>query len=618
MGLRSDHRSGNDAYGACLVKRATRIPAAVLMALLALLSPHAASTAAPQTSSQKSEASQEEKTVAVEVRGLQALDEDEVYEAIGVKLKSWFEFWGSDEKRLKVSLLDGLSDRLRGFLDSKGYYDATFTVERKGDTVLITIQEGRPVTVSEINISSDFPIRDLVTFSRGEPFETEKFVSIKSSIRKALLKEGFCSYDLETKAYVDLDRRSVSLLYRLAKGDPCFFGNTTVVKKPEDLSDDVILSRMRYRPGDRFSTERVRESYAALNQLGIFGQTLINTEIKYFNEVRPQVSAVYKQKMRRYTLMAGYDTRSGFRVRGAYDHFNFLGGGRKAGVVAQYSSEAVELSANFFQPAIWKLADYYYLDFYAKGGYTMHRYDTYDEDRFFLDAWLRHDDGRWLWDLGMALERISIELSAQDPAIIPGDFNLLYTYGRITYDARDSKTNPRKGWYLSGYGEYGVSQGELETNDYYLWTLEGRAIASMGKFTFAAVGKAGVLEDNGKAALPASKFFYAGGSFSNRAYGPLEIGRTLSPTRDDALGGRSWLNVTLEIQFPVWNDLYGGVFYDATMISDESYNFDAPWIQSVGVGVRYMTPVGPLKIDFGVNTHDASIWRASVMIGQSF
>jgi len=560
----------------------------------------------------------EEATVPVEIRGLKQLDPDQVYEAIGVKLKSWFEFWGSDEKRIKVSLLKGLGDRLRGYLDSKGYYDATFTIRREGEKVIITIREGKPVVVKEINITSDYPIRDLVTFHKGEPFETEKFISIKSAIRAELLREGYCSYDLETKAYVDLDRRSVSLLYRLAKGGICTFGNTTVVKKPEDLPEDVILSRMRYRPGDRFGTERVKESYAALNELGIFGQTLINTEIKYFNEVRPQVSAVYKQKMRRYTLMAGYDTRSGFRIRGAYDHFNFLGGGRKAGVVAQYSSDSVELTANFFQPAIWKLADYYYLDFYSRGGYTMHRYDTYDETRYFLEAWLRHDDGRWIWDLGGALERIQIDLTENDPSIIPGYFNLLYGYGRLTYDSRDSKTNPRKGYYLSGYLEYGISQGDLKTDDYYLWTLEGRAIRSWGRYTFAAVGKAGVMDDGEEAALPASKFLYAGGSFSNRAYAPLEIGRTLSPTRNDGLGGHSWLNFTLEMQFPVWKDLYGGVFYDATMLDDKSYSFNAPWIQSAGAGIRYMTPVGPLKLDYAVNIHDPSIRRATIMIGQSF
>ena len=598
------------------VRRAL-VPALFFSMLYA--APAAATPQKPQPASAEENRSAEQtvRTVPIRIEGLKALDPEEVLEVLGAKVPKWFEFWNDEPPRIPEELIPAIPDTLRGYLDSKGYYDATYTVRRNKNGVTVIIHENKPVVVEEINVSSDFPIRDYITFTRGAPFETDTFTTIKSRIKKALLKEGYCSYDLDTKAYVDLDRRTVDLVYHLRKGDLCYFGNTTVVSKPEDLRDAVILSRMRYRPGDVFTTERVNESYAALNQLGIFGQTLINTDIKYFNVVRPQVSAKYKEHMHRYTISAGYDSEVGFRVRGTYDHFNFLGDGRKLGLVAQYSTEDVVLTANFFQPAIFRVADRY-IDFYADGGYTRYTYDTYNENRVYLNSWLNHTDGLWSLDLGLTVERINIVLTGKNEGIIPGYYSLIYPYVRISYDARDSKLNPRNGYFLSAYFEYGYSDGEDNTDSYYKMVLEAHYIKSFGELTLAGVGHFGVLDDKGVAALPASKYFYAGGSYSNRAYADRDIGITYGPTDDGALGGRTWLNATFEAQYPIWGDLYGGVFYDATMISEDYYDFSFSWVQSVGAGLRYMTPVGPMKLDFALNIHDPSINRISIMIGQSF
>jgi len=602
----------------------------LLLSLIAMLlipvqaqAASASGSGTEQKAVQQNAASGEEKkkeipTKAIEIEGLKALDPDDVYKILGVKVKSWFAFWKSDEKRIPVSLIPAIGDSLRGYLDSKGYYDATYTIKNLPGKVIITIHEGKPVIVSDINVSSDFPIQDEITFDKGDPFETEKFSTIKSKIKSALLKEGYCSYDLDTKAYVDLDKRSVDLVYRLKKGDLCHFGNTTVVEKPKEIRDAVILSRMRYRPGDLFTTERVNESYAALNGLGIFGQTLIDTDKKYFNVIRPEVHAKLKEKMRRYTISAGYDSVAGFRIKGTYDHYNLFGGGRKGGLVAQYSSDIKELSANFFQPAILQYGDQLYADLYLNGGYYEEAFDDYNSKKIFFDMKLRHEEGFWSYDLGASIERIRIELVNDTDEIIPGNFNLVYGYGTLAYDARDSKLNPRNGYYLKGYLEYGYSMGAEENNPYYKFLLEGHYIKSFGKLTLATVGHLGILDDGGAAALPASKYFYAGGSYSNRAYAERDIGITYAPTDDGALGGRTWLNFTAEAQYPIWGELYGGVFYDATMLSEDYYDFSYAWVQSAGVGVRYMTPMGPIKLDFAANIHDPSINRISIMIGQSF
>ena len=182
---------------------------------------------------------------------------------------------------------------------------------------------------------------------------------------------------------------------------------------------------------------------------------------------------------------------------------------------------------------------------------------------------------------------------------------------------RNSKLNPTSGYYIHAYGELGLSDAE-DGSVYYKTLLEGRFIHSFGNLTLAAVGIVGVVDEESEKSLPESKYFFAGGSFSNRAYGFRELGVILSPTEDSINGASTWANLSLEADYPVWGDLYGAVFTDNTMLTDTAYDFKGEVITSAGVGVRYMTPIGPFKLDVGMNVADPSQYGISFQIGQSF
>ena len=582
----------------------------VLLLASATLSVANASQETNQTVTQESEQKYE-----ITIDGLKHLDADDIYGIVGATTKSWFEFWKSDKHYIPASLLTSVSDTLRGYLDSKGYYDATFKIIKNGDKVIIKIDEGEPVKVSKVDIDSDYPIKDIVKFEKGDVFETSKFTDIKSAIKSKLLKDGYCSYDLNTKAYVDLDKKSVDLVYKLKKGDLCYFGNTTVVEKPEGIPEKVIISRLRYKEGDVFTTEKVNDTYTALSQLGVFGRTLIDTNKKFFNVVPPEIHTALKDKLHRYTIAAGYDSKVGMRAKATYHHYNFLGGARSLQLSAEYSNELKKVEANFLQPALFGWNNRYF-DLFAKTGYFEEVYDNYNEKNTYFDMKLRHIEGDLTVDTGLALENIQIDKTGYDPSVIGGSFLMLYPYGEITWDKRDSKLDPKNGYYLSLYAEYGLPF-DPEASNYLKYILEGRYIKTFGLLTLATVGKFGSIDDSA-GVLPASKYFYAGGAYSNRAYGDKDIGYTISPTEDGSIGGRTWLNFSGEADYQFMEKISGAMFYDATMIAEGTYDFSAPWVESAGVGVRYATPMGPVKMDFAVNTHDTSINRISFMIGQSF
>ena len=159
--------------------------------------------------------------------GQEHFEESDLQDALGVDAASFWQFWKDDTPRLKDKLRPTLELSLESFYRSEGFYDANFTIKEDNTSISVFITENEPVKVRDVNISSDFDLQDLVLLEKGSIFRVETFTSIKSNIIKQLLKEGYCSYDLDTKAYVDLDKHVVDFNYKLTKGGVCTFGKLT-------------------------------------------------------------------------------------------------------------------------------------------------------------------------------------------------------------------------------------------------------------------------------------------------------------------------------------------------------------------------------------------------------
>jgi translocation and assembly module TamA len=320
---------------------------------------------------------------------------------------------------------------------------------------------------------------------------------------------------------------------------------------------------------------------------------------------------------------AGYDTYVGIRVLAEITKNNFMGNAQSLDFKTAWSQREQLIMLSYFKPAFLDLFGYN-TDLGGRIGYSNLEYEGFQEEKSFLRGYLEYEEGKLTVKAGIALEHIVItaldNLNPGDSlsqAINEGTFPLLYPYGELIYDARDSKLNPKYGYYLAAYGEFGLSYDEEAT--IYLKTLfEGRIIHTFSDLTLAAVGKVGIVDVSTENGLPESKYFFGGGAYSNRAYGFREIGVITSPTEFTIDGASTMANLSLEADYPVWGDVYGAVFTDNTMLTDESYNFKGDVITSVGIGARYMTPIGPFKLDIAFNVHDVSQYGILFQIGQSF
>ena len=560
-------------------------------------------------------------THSITISGEAYFDKSQMYDALGVEYKSMFQFWKDDTATIKDKLLPTLPASLRAFYDSEGFYDAVYTIKETNTTVTVEVTENEPIKVGDINISSDYDISSLVTFQKDGVFRAKEFISIKGEIITQLLKDGYCSYDLDSKAYVDLDKHVVDLQYKLNKGGVCTFGAVTV-NGTQTIDDDVIKSRVRAKEGKRFSTQLVKDTSNALYGLQAFDSVLIGVDRKFYNVVPVDITVNEMERPYHFEAGLGFDTYVGPRVHSSLTRHNFLGDAQKLKLQLAWSKLEQLAILSFNRPVLFNISDYY-VGIGGKLGYSNLEYDGFKEKKSFFRTYLEHESKRVKLRLGWAFEAINITaLDNLDPGdegvfVNEGDFLLTYPYVDFTYDARDSKLNPKYGYYLSAYVEAGLSDDE-EASAYYKALLEGRFIHTFSDLTLAVVGKVGVVDEESGQSLPESKYFFAGGSFSNRAYGFRELGVIISPTEDSVKGASTWANLTFEANYPVWGDLYGAIFTDNTMLTIDPYDFKGEIISSAGVGVRYMTPIGPFKLDVGMNVADTSQYGISFQIGQSF
>ncbi len=294
-----------------------------------------------------------------------------------------------------------------------------------------------------------------------------------------------------------------------------------------------------------------------------------------------------------------------------------MGDARHISLGLTYSRIDKGAELSYFVPALFKISDYY-IDWTSTLGYSGFKYTGFKEEKTYAETFLTYSDEKWNIDAGFAIENIDISLrNFTSPKIVePGNFSALYPFLRFAYDGRDSKMKPQYGYYIDGMIEYGLPY-ESDASSYLKYSLEGRGFYTFSDITFVSIAKAGIVDQN-KNEIPESKLFFAGGYGTNRAYGYKRVGVIYSPTEYGREGGTTMANLTLEANYPIRENLYAAVFTDNTMLTKDEYDFSGEILSSAGLGIRYLSPIGPIVVDVGMNVHDTSEYALHFQMGESF
>ena len=554
---------------------------------------------------------QTQEKLTIYIKGNSIVSNKLIYDKLNIKGNKWYEFYKDDIKYIDINDTASFKTMLQGFYRTQGFFKPNIKISQNNTKFNVTIQENKFLKISNISINSDIKLEDIAFFKKGDRFIPTKFVKLKKDIQKSLLSKGYCNYSFDNKAFVDLDIQDVKLEYNITKNRVRKFGKVTI-SGLNTIKDEIIRSRLNIKEGDRLNIDNIKDIYIKLQNLGVFDEVLVDYSKRHDNIVPINVILKEKEKSLLYKFGIGYDTNLGFRLSAFFNKLNFFSDAKKLSLEIELSRDLYSIESKLFIPTTIS-------DYTTSLGYRVEKYsDIVDVDIIYSKFNIIRDVYNIKFNLGIGFDYSKHKSIYGDLGSLFDDSNLflLYPYIEFVYDKRDSKLNPKNGYYLAGLFEYALAYND-SARSYNKIELEARYIKTINQYTLSSVTKVGFINTIANT-TPDYKKFFAGVSFSNRAYGYNEIGVTTNNKENSSIGGLSMANLSLEVNKPIVGDLSGAIFSDISMISDEKFDLGGEYITTVGGGIRYNTPIAPIKIDVGVNVNNPDDYGITFQLGQSF
>ena len=588
--------------------------------------------------------------------GVEQVDRGALANALQTRKGSRFP-WGRkryfDRRAFEADL-----ERIVAFYRDRGFPDArVIAVEPRLDAaqtkidVTVRIREGKPIVVEAVDLQGFdvLPERRQRRLARrlplreGQPLDAQQAAAAREQALNELRNHGYPYADV-TISNERIDPYRERVAFHAAAGTLAHFGEVQV-NGQTSVNENVILRQLTFNPGDRYSRDVMRESQRKLYRMELF--EFVNVEPLADRETKsPEVPVrvtVGESKHRKLNFGFGYGSEDKARVRARIDDVNFFGGARHAGLEGRWSSitrgvraelnEPYFLHRNFslsFQGQLWYESEPAFTQ-NTRGGRVVLRHQS--TQATFWSASLINEFQQSTID-----ETALTDFTARDELIAlgldPDTGQTRGTVSAVAFDFGRNTTNnildARRGYMLNLHLE---QAGRWMWGSYNYWsaTLEGRHYLPLGRrFVVANRASLGSLDPAGEnqANVPFHKRFFLGGATSNRGWGRFE----LSPLSAEGfpIGGLSMFDGSSELRFPIAGKFGGVLFLDYANVWPGAWDVDLSDLQySAGTGLRYQTPIGPARVDFGYQLNQVEGllvegepqkrgWRIHFSIGQAF
>jgi outer membrane protein insertion porin family len=526
-------------------------------------------------------------------------------------LFSWFTKSGLlDKKRLETD-----AQKITVFYQNQGYLRAKVgepTVRYEsgyGLVITIEIVEGDQYFVNTVDITGDLirpaeELLKLVAMVKGEPFSRETVRKDVMTLREAYADEGYAYAEVVPLTREDDKAHTVDISYRAATGNKVRFERITITGNT-NTRDNVIRRDLEVYEGEYFSGYGMRKSTANLHRLGFFEDVEVQTKRGSSDDLMDLNINVKERPTGSFTLGAGYSGYEGATGTMQVSQNNLFGTGQKLVGSLRVSTISQFVDIRFTEPRV--------NDTNISAGFDVfkweYEYDDYTRDSFGGSLRTRFPIGfdpdytrgyaRYLYDdtnvtdvqPGAAFEIRDMEGRNVTSSITIG----------IDRDSKDRPWNTRSGSYNNLSFEYAGDPlgGDVFFNRYEfttVWFFPWRWDSS-----FMVEGRWGWVQKREGGKLPDYQKYRIGGITTVRGYDKDSIA-LIDPVTGDELGGEKMMIYNFEFRFPVLKEqgLLGVVFFDAGNVFDEedTWNFtDIP--MSVGVGVRWYSPLGPIRLEYG-------------------
>jgi outer membrane protein assembly complex protein YaeT len=568
--------------------------------------------------------------------------------------------WGRKVDYSNARLAEDLR-RIGAYYAEHGFPEArveTYDVEMPSPTkaaITFHVVEGLPVHIASVQTFGLEVLPDVVR-SRvmGELGLTAGAVRTRAAVdrarelaRTALQEEGYPYARVAVLEAEAPDGRDVVLTVAAEPGPTAVFGPVTISGE-QSVSADVIRRQLAFGPGDPFKRSRIVESQRRLYGLELFD--FVNLDVPSLQAQPTEVPvrlSVTEGKHHRLKVAVGYGTEEKARIAGTLSNVNFLGGGRTGSIEGKWSSLDRGVRANLGIPYVfsssyradiqiqqWDAHEPAY-DLLTRGGRgtvarQLTRHDSYgrrksstraavtfvDEYENFTIQQHALDDPEFRDDL------IALGL---DPETGSGQGTLVALAVDVTHDTAGNPLDARRGYLTSLHLEQAspIVGGDWS---YFEATADGRLYIPVGRSVVALKARVGGIHPN-EHGVPFFKRYFLGGSTTLRGWGRYEVSPLLN---GEVIGGLGFFETSTELRFPIRGKFSGVVFGDGGQVTERAWDDNMFHLRTdVGLGIRYLTPIGPLRVDFGYQLNPVPglliageeqerRWRIHFSVGQAY
>ncbi len=494
---------------------------------------------------------------------------------------------------------------------NKGYIEIRIgepIVEEEPDGVIIKIpiEEGPQYKVGKVKINQDlFPeekIYKKIQTSPGKIFSLKTLKEDESILTHLFSDYGYAYTKVNTKIDKDPKNKLVNITFDIDKGAVVYIGKINIEGNTK-TRDKVIRREFKIAEGWPYSASRIEESERRLRRLGYFEEVKIDKE-KGAKENELNLKVKVKEMLTgSFAIGGGYSSYDKFVIMGDITERNFLGKGQRVTLSARLGARTTRYALNFFDPYFrdsrysmgWSLYNFelQYDDFTkdSKGGSIRFGYGFTSELYAYIGY--RYDDTQ-LEDLTENVA--SIILESKDIHITSA-----VQLGLI-YDSRNRYFLPTKGWYHKIETEYA---GKYFGGDSNFFKFEGQhqVYFPIFKITGHINLGYGYITEGGAKKVPVFERYFLGGINSVRGFKYGDISPK-DPETGDKIGGTRMFYLQTEAIFPLMKNinLNGVIFFDMGNVWDLKTGFQGSDLRkSIGFGLRWLSPFGPLRIEWGYN-----------------
>ena len=544
--------------------------------------------------------------------------------------------------------------RLKKFYFDHGFLDTTVTLakvteDEQATTVQLEIHiaEGPATQVQDVRLAGTLPpelpaAAKLLTelpLRVGERINKEAFDKSKALLLKHLQDAGYARAQIVPRTEVDTQLHTASVLFELYPGSRTTFGRITV-KGAQQVRERTIHRQLTVQQGEVYSAQKLTESTDAVYGLGMF-QAVTPHALNFEAAEEPldiEVE-VRERKPRTIQLGVGASSVEQFRFQVEWTHRNLFHGAQRLTLLGKVSGSEqlaeARLQLPYFLTRHTTLTQRFFVRNEQELNTDLGILDTIFNipeaqpafDLFSVGGEIRatHKFSRYLTG-SPGLELSLNNFSNVDEAALPDDQVaednlLLVQFVEMIWNTTDNLLNPTRGVVLRGRVDHSTT-AIISTVNFVKLLFEARHYRPLwGKVILAMHLEVGSIQPYGATEeVPFNVRFFAGGPGSVRGFalnrlGPLD-------DNDDPIGGNSLIEGSLELRFPIAGAFGGAVFVDFGNVFRDPFTYRLDELRyAVGPGIRYNTPVGPLRVDFGVivdRRAGEDFGRVEFSIGQAF